>query len=93
MDFLLANGSDINLKTGFSILWTSPLLLALEKGHNEVIKALLAHGADVDDENLREAILQHKKKALEMSLTKHETDKCYINPLKLAAEASDVEIF
>lgn len=93
MDFLLANGSDVNLKTGFPTLWMTPLHLELEKGHNEVIKALLAHGADVDDENLREAILQHNKKALEMLLAKHGTDKCHINLLELAAEIGDTEIF
>lgn len=93
VDFLLANGSDINLKTGFSTLWMTPLHLALEKGHNEVIKALLSHGADVDDENLRDAILQHNKKALEMLLAKPRTNKCHINILELAAEIGDTEIF
>jgi ankyrin repeat protein len=92
VDFLITNGSDVNLKIGFPTLWTSPLHLALEKGHNEVIKALLAHGADVDDKDLREAILQHNKKALEMLLAKHGTDKCHFNLLELAAEVGDTKI-
>ncbi|KAF3398232.1 putative ankyrin repeat protein [Penicillium rolfsii] len=92
VEFLLANGCDVNLKTGYPYLRTSPLHLALEQGHNEVIKALLTHGSDVNDEDLREAILQHNKKGLKMLLVKHGTDKCHINLLEIAAEVGDTEI-
>jgi hypothetical protein len=92
VNFLLANGSDVNLKTGFPDLCTSPLYLALEKGHDEVIKALLAHGAYLEDGHLWEVILQCNKKTLEMLLAKHGTDKCQINLLEVAAEVGDTEI-
>jgi len=93
VNFLLANGSDVNLKTGCPTLWQTPLYLALEKGHEEVIKALLAHGTDVDDGHLREAVLHRYKKAPEMLLAKYGTDKCQINLLELAAEVGETEIF
>ncbi|KAJ5219068.1 uncharacterized protein N7498_001167 [Penicillium cinerascens] len=93
VNFLLVNGSDVNLKTGFPSLWKTPLNLALEKGHEEVIKALLAHGANVDDKHLREAILHRNKKSLDMLLAKRGTDKCQINILELAAEVGETEIF
>jgi ankyrin repeat protein len=74
VNFLLNNGSNIDLKTGFRCptLWKTPLHLAAGKGHAEVIKTLLAHGADVDEEHLHEAILQSNKKPLEMLLANTE---------------------
>ncbi|KAJ5959288.1 uncharacterized protein N7479_006438 [Penicillium vulpinum] len=92
--FLLNNGSDINLKTGFPYptLWKTPLHLAIEKGHEEVIKVLLAHSADIDDEHLREAVLQNNKKPVEMLLAKYGAENCRSNLLRLAGKVGDVEI-
>lgn len=90
VSFLLANGSDV--KTVFASVWMTPLYLAVDKGHEEVIKALLAHGADVDDRHLREAVSQRNKKALEMLLDTSETEKFKFNLLGLAAEIGEVEI-
>jgi ankyrin repeat protein len=60
--------------------------------HDEVIKTLLAHGADVDEEHLHEAILQSNKKPLEMLLAKYGVENCSSNLLELAAEVGDAEI-
>jgi ankyrin repeat protein len=94
VNFLLNNGSNIDLKTGFrsSTLWKTPLHLAAGKGHDEVIKTLLAHGADVDEAHLHEAILQRNKKPLEMLLAKYGAENCRSNLLELAAEVGDAEI-
>jgi ankyrin repeat protein len=94
VNFLLNNGSNIDLKTGFRspTLWKTPLHLAVGKGHDEVIKTFLAHGADVDEEHLHEAILQSNKKPLEMLLAKYGVENCRSNLLELAAEVGDAEI-
>lgn len=91
--FLLANSSDINLKTGFPSLCTTPLYSALTKCKEEIVKALFAHGADVDEKHLRQAISKHNKQALEMFLAKYGPDRCHSNLLEFAAEVGDTEIF
>ncbi|KAJ5992179.1 hypothetical protein N7451_007903 [Penicillium sp. IBT 35674x] len=93
VSFLLANGTDVNIKTGMPTLWTNPLCLAIEKGHEKVVRRLLTHGADIEDGHIREAILQRNKNALEMLLTKHTTDKLTFNILELAAEVGETEVF
>ncbi|OGE57525.1 hypothetical protein PENARI_c002G08845 [Penicillium arizonense] len=59
--------------------------LSIGKGHDELIETLLAHGADVDEEHLHEAILQSNKKPLEMLLAKYGAENCRSNLLELAA--------
>ncbi|KAJ5786441.1 uncharacterized protein N7503_011653 [Penicillium pulvis] len=66
---------------------------SIEKGHEEVARRLLAHGADIGDGHIREAILQCNKNALEMLLAKHAADKSTFDILELAAEVGDTEKF
>jgi ankyrin repeat protein len=93
VNHLLSHGADVNLQTGFRSRGRTPLYMALKKDDNEVGKALLAHGADIDDEHVLEAILQRNKIALKMLLAKHKMNECPINLLEEAAATEDTEIF
>lgn len=93
VNHLLAHGADVNLGTGFSNSRKTPLYMALDKNHNEVCKTLLAHGADIENDTVLEAISQRNKPALRMLLTKHRMKNCPIDLLEEAAATGDTEIF
>ncbi|OOQ82676.1 hypothetical protein PEBR_37862 [Penicillium brasilianum] len=93
VNHLLSHGADVNLQTGSRTRGRAPLYMALEKNDNEVGKVLLAHGADIDDEHVREAIYQRNKIALKMLLAKHEMHECPINLLDVAAATEDTDVF
>ncbi|KAJ5358927.1 uncharacterized protein N7496_011340 [Penicillium cataractarum] len=93
VNHLLNHGADVNLGSGFSSSQETSLYTALDKNYNEICMTLLAHGADIDNGHVLEAILQRNKIALEMLLAKHKMDECPINLLEEAAATGDTAIF
>lgn len=68
-------------KVPFNCKWAIP------SKHEENIEALLAPGANIDDETSSDAAIGHdSKKIIHLLLAKYERGKCQINLLEIAAK-------
>ena len=91
----LENGADVNFKYQRMFGWT-PLICATELGHFDVVKLLLANGADaniLNDNDINALIVASYNGYFEIVkiLVKHCTDMNYINKALQWAKTDEIK--